>query len=73
MLLDFTEKESQCVFDFQAESGGPLMEALDAVNARFGRGALGLARQGSAPRSRMRADAKSPCYATRWEELKRVG
>ena len=49
MLLDLTAKESRCGLGFQAAPSGPVMETLDAVNARFGRGALRLAGPGPRP------------------------
>lgn len=52
-----------------------LMQALDAVNARYGQGALQIASAGvhraEAPRPgwRMRQERRSPRYTTRWDEL----
>jgi DNA polymerase V len=51
---------------------GRLMQALDGVNARYGRGALLLA-SGGTPHNRrgwtMKQDRRTPGYTTRWGEL----
>ena len=55
-----------------------LMQALDAVNVRYGQGALQLASAGvrqaqePAPVWQMRQQRRSPRYTTRWDELLRV-
>ena len=48
------------------------MEALDQINARFGRGKarLGLARKGG--EWRMRQENLSPSYTTRWGDIPAV-
>jgi DNA polymerase V len=67
MLFDDTEHMARRV---------RLNAALDAVNARYGRGTLAVAgaglRSGShqqAPRWGMRRDLLTPAYTTRWDEL----
>lgn len=56
-----------------AGDGSHLMSAVDRINARFGRGAVGL---GLAPPDktdwRMRQEHLSPRYTTRWTDLPRV-
>ncbi len=50
-----------------------LMEAVDAINGRYGRGAVFFAAMGGAGRPwSMRQVRRSPCYTTRWEEVPRV-
>jgi DNA polymerase V len=45
------------------------MAAFDALNQRFGRDTVQLGSAGLAPRWAMRAENKTPCYTTRWDEL----
>ena len=58
--------------DRPAGNRGRLMQALDGVNARYGRGALLLA-SGGTPHHRlgwtMKQDRRTPGYTTRWGEL----
>lgn len=51
------------------ENSVRVMAALDALNQRFGRDAVHLGSAGLAPRWAMRAENKTPCYTTRWDEL----
>lgn len=51
------------------ENSGRVMSALDALNERFGRDTVHLASAGINHRWAMRAENKSPCYTTRWDEL----
>jgi DNA polymerase V len=46
-----------------------LMQTLDAVNQRMGKYTLRLAGEGLQQRWKLKADYKSPCYTTRWDEL----
>ena len=46
-----------------------LMNALDAVNGKFGRGTLFLGGSGSRGAWKARTDMKSPCYTTRLKAL----
>lgn len=50
-----------------------LMQTLDAINQRQGRGSIRLGRLPANPIWAMRRDHKSPGYTTRWEELPKVG
>lgn len=52
--------------------GEDLMRALDAVNAKWGRGALTYAAAGLGRPWKMRQNRKSPHYTTSWEDLPRV-
>ncbi len=49
--------------------GAKLSAALDAVNARFGRGTVFLAASGTKRPWRMKRDMLSPCPTTRWSDL----
>lgn len=63
--LDLGEPESE-------RDRGRLMQALDAVNDRWGRGVLKVAsgKVGAAPRAwGMKQDRKSPDYTTSWEDM----
>jgi DNA polymerase V len=46
-----------------------LMQALDTLNKRYGRGAVKISTQGAYKDWQMRQERKSPCYSTRWDEL----
>jgi DNA polymerase V len=77
MLLDL-QPASQLQHELDLEGDkhdanrGRLMQALDGVNARYGRGALLLA-SGGTPHHRhgwtMKQDRRTPGYTTRWGEL----
>lgn len=49
-----------------------LMATLDAINGRYGRGALRLAAEGMQRSWQMRRGKLSPCYTTEWGGLPRV-
>lgn len=49
-----------------------LMEAVDSLNRRLGRGTIFPAAAGVARPWKMRADHLSPHYTTRWDEMPRV-
>ena len=46
-----------------------LMQALDRLNERYGRGAVKISTQGVYKEWQMRQERKSPCYTTRWDDL----
>ena len=46
-----------------------LMQALDRINATFGRGTLHSAAEGIRKEWTMKRDMKSPAYTTRWDQL----
>ncbi len=46
-----------------------LMETIDSINGRFGKGAIKLAEDGSRMRWAMRQEKKSPGYTTDWDEI----
>ncbi|MBA4286266.1 MAG: hypothetical protein C0434_12115 [Xanthomonadaceae bacterium] len=49
-----------------------LNEAVDRINARFGRRTVGLAGAGLAKRWAMRSENRTQAYTTRWDELPMV-
>ena len=46
-----------------------LMQALDTLNKRYGRGAVKISTQGAYKDWQMRQERKSPCYTTQWDEV----
>lgn len=46
-----------------------LMQALDTLNKRYGRGAVKISTQGAYKDWQMRQERKSPSYSTRWDEV----
>nr|WP_255431550.1 DUF4113 domain-containing protein [Undibacterium sp. KW1] len=46
-----------------------LMDVLDQVNRRYGKGTLKLSQDGSRHSWKMRMEVKSPCYTTAWDEF----
>lgn len=54
------------------EQTGPLMQGIDQLNSRYGRGTVKLLTQGVAQDWIMRQEFKSPRYTTNWSELKQV-
>jgi len=77
MLLDLrSASQHQHELDLEGEEPDPnrgrLMQALDGVNSRFGRGALQLASAGTPDHRRgwmMKQERRTPGYTTRWGEL----
>ena len=78
MLLDIGAASTvQLELNLESDDPAPkarprLMDALDSVNDRFGRGTLKLASAGlgTAPRNwKMKQERRTPAYTTRWEEM----
>jgi len=77
MLLDLRPanlvQQELALDDDVADTGGSrLMQALDAVNQRFGRGTLNLASAGLAGEQRlwcMKQERRTPGYTTDWDGL----
>jgi DNA polymerase V len=46
-----------------------LMEALDSLNARYGRGAVKVSTQGAYSGWQMKQERKSPNYTTSWDDV----
>lgn len=78
MLMELDSARSrQCQLFGELEAGDTerrkrLMKTLDEVNHRMGKDALRIAGEGLRQRWKVRADYKSPCYTTRWDELPEV-
>ena len=71
-LLELSAKQYQQGDLFhpgQALGTDELMQAMDAINQRYGQGAAYLAAEGSKQRWRMRQHYRSPAYTTRWADL----
>jgi DNA polymerase V len=50
-----------------------LMEVMDTINKRMGKGSLTIAASGTNQRWAMRRERKSPSYTTEWNELPVAG
>lgn len=70
LLLDLAAPSAvpASLFDVVEQPDG-LMEALDQINARFGRGKARLGLAGKNTEWRMRQENLSPSFTTRWNEL----
>lgn len=49
-----------------------LVEVLDEINRRFGRGTLKIGSMGTAPAWTMKRERVSPRYTTRWGDIPKV-
>ena len=72
MLLDLSEEIHQQA-SFMTSTldtrSAQKMQALDAINERFGRGIIRSAACGTSKRWAMRSETRSPRYTTQWDEL----
>ena len=61
----------QSLFEDMESKGksADLMQAMDAINSRFGNAVIRLAASGTKQEWQMRSSNKSPNYTTRWDEL----
>lgn len=71
MLLELSQADDAMpsLFDDRLSRGDQLMKAIDAVNGRFGSGAIGLGLSPQGARWRMRQERLSPRYTTRWQDI----
>src|SRR3546814_20313878 len=53
--------------------GEALMQTLDMLNRKFGKGAVRISQDAGRRRWAMRQDHKSPAFTTRWDELAEIG
>lgn len=53
----------------EGPSNAKLMQTLDALNLRYGRGAVKVSTQGAFKDWEMRQERKSPNYTTAWDEV----
>jgi DNA polymerase V len=71
-LQDAAVEQRELDLDDACEDRSRLMGAMDAINDRYGRGALTLASAGTAREARtsvMKQDLRTPDYMTRWTDL----
>lgn len=74
-LLELIDKRFQQRHLFHAEQSGQserLMQAIDKINQRQGRGTVFVAAQGLNKSWHMRRHYCSPCYTSRWEDIPKV-
>jgi DNA polymerase V len=75
MLVDLISKSNTQLDLFHQHSDedlvktDQLMSVFDTINTRFGRHTIKLAAEGYSTPWAMRANMRSPCYTTRWDEL----
>lgn len=72
MLMDLVSEEYKQMDMFENQNYvkcDALMETIDKLNIRFGKGSLFLAVQGTKRNWRMKNDLRSPRYTTSWDEL----
>ncbi len=72
MLLELrpaTRAQGDWVTAGEDERAAARLAVLDRINARWGRGALRLAREGFQQPWAMRQERRSPAYTTHWDEL----
>jgi DNA polymerase V len=68
-ISESTQQQSDLFASTQNAKADDLMQALDKLNQRFGKGQVFLARQGIKHEWQMQQAFKSPCYTTRLNEL----
>ncbi|MBA6412255.1 Y-family DNA polymerase [Parahaliea sp. F7430] len=71
-ILDKSQQQLDLLQGGQGHRADRLMDALDAINSRHGKGTVFLASQGTSATWKMRKDFVSPAYTTSWRELPRV-
>ena len=69
LLLDLSPEDSVAPTLFPETPDDRLMPAVDAINKRHGRGAIGLGLAATGAAWRMRQLYRSPRFTTRWQEL----
>ena len=71
MLLDLVDarQEQPSLFEKPDPKDGQLMEAMDVIERRMGRGAIRFGHSGSAARWRPSGAFRSPHYTTRWADI----
>jgi DNA polymerase V len=74
LLLDLSSAEDvqPTLFTNAIAGSDALMQAVDRINDRYGRGAIGLGLAAKDAEWRMRQDQLSPRYTTRWKEIPMV-
>ena len=71
MLLDLSAKGTAptSLFDMIDTPDDGLMNAIDAINSKYGRGSVGLGLAGKDQSWRMRRENLSPSFTTKWGDL----
>jgi DNA polymerase V len=71
LLLELSPKDNiiPSLFDDPSSDSNPLMDAIDHVNKRFWRGAVGLGLSKKSAKWRMRQERLSPRYTSRWADI----
>lgn len=74
LLLDLCAKGAAplSLFDPLVQHDDGLMNAMDAINQRYGRGSIRLGLAGKDQEWRMRRDNLSPSFTTKWTDLAQV-
>lgn len=68
-LLPRKHRQGSLIDVSDVERSQRLMQTLDRLNHRMGRGTVRLTAEGMEQRWKLRTEYKSKCYTTRWEEL----
>lgn len=71
-LLNTDTRQLDLFSPAKSTANNSLMQTLDTINVRYGRGKIKLASEGSNPRWSMKQEWLSNKYTTRWEDLKQV-
>ena len=75
VLLDISpaeDRQENLIFDHRPELGDALMGAMDQLNRKYGRDSVRLAAQGTTRPWGMKREKCSPCYTTRWSDVKSI-
>lgn len=74
MLLDLSAKGTAptSLFDVIDKPDDGLMNAIDVINSKYGRGSIGLGLAGKDQSWRMKRENLSPSFTTKWGELAKV-
>lgn len=74
LLMDLSQSAEAMpsLFDDRYPGSDLLMQAVDRLNGRYGRGSIGLGMPSKDARWKMRQERLSPRYTTRWEEVPRA-
>lgn len=71
-LIDDSSVQFELFANKNKERESSLMNALDSINHRYGRGKIKMAAEGTDPKWLMKQAWRSDKYTTRWDELKIV-
>lgn len=71
-ILDKTYTQADLFTPAQSPRADALMNIMDGINRKYGRGTVHTAAEGVKKKWAMRQGYRSPGYTTRWEELPRI-